>query len=49
MKTAIEILKEVMSRDSYCGNTYFHFLDTEEITLILEAMELYKNQDETTL
>lgn len=43
MKTKKQILKEAMS-ESYCGQTYFDFLDEEELPLIFKAMEEYRKQ-----
>ena len=43
MQTKKEILKQAMNK-RYCGETYFDFLDEEEIPLILKAMGNYSKQ-----
>ena len=46
MKTALEILKECMS-GKYCSGTWFDYLNEEEVEMILKAMELYLQQNDT--
>jgi hypothetical protein len=43
LKSADEILRECMS-EKYVDSTRYHYLDPEEIVMILKAMEIYKNQ-----
>jgi len=45
-KTAKQILRKCMSK-KYCNGTRYDFLDPEEIVMIIEAMEIYADQELT--